>query len=98
ATTASPYVDTRWSVRVDHELLRNVILSGDLGYEKRNFEPPVVREDETEYADAEIKYLMNRRVALRLAYSHERNDSSGTPDPNRDFDVNRILGGVIFRL
>ncbi|HWA00972.1 MAG TPA: outer membrane beta-barrel protein [Caulobacterales bacterium] len=98
ATTATPYVDSRWSVRVDHEFLRNLLVSGDIGYEKRKFEPPVVREDETEYADAEIKYLVNRRVALRLAYAHERNDSSGTPDPQRDFDVNRIIAGIIFRL
>ncbi|MES1158921.1 MAG: outer membrane beta-barrel protein [Terricaulis silvestris] len=98
ATVATPYVDTRWGVRVDHELLRNLIVSADLGREKREFEPPVVREDQTDYADAELKYLMNRRVALRLTYSHERNDSSGTPDPQRDFDVNRLLAGIIFRL
>ncbi|HVY84703.1 MAG TPA: outer membrane beta-barrel protein [Caulobacterales bacterium] len=98
ATVATPYVDTRWGVRVDHELLRNVILSADLGRETRKFEPPVIRQDDTDYAGAEIKYLMNRRVALHVSYAHERNDSSGTPNPNRDFDVNRILAGIIFRL
>jgi len=97
-TSSSPFVDSRWQVRVDHELLRNVILHGDIGYEKWSFEPPVVQEDKAASAHAEIKYLMNPRVAVRLTYGHDRNDSSGIPDPHHDYDVNTILAGFTLRL
>ncbi|MES1156882.1 MAG: outer membrane beta-barrel protein [Alphaproteobacteria bacterium] len=98
ATTAAPFVSSRYVVSVDHELLRNVLLHADLGHERRQYQPPVILEDSETSAHAEIKYFMNRHVAVRLAYAHERNDSSGVPDPHRDFDVNTILAGFTFRL
>jgi hypothetical protein len=99
ATISDPYVNTRLGAGIDHELLRNLILSGDIGSVRREYEAPIDREDETMYGSFEARYLMNRRVALRAGFVHEENETSGTNAPtNRNFDVNRFFAGLILRL
>jgi hypothetical protein len=99
ATISTPYVNTSLNGRIDHELLRNLIISADVGTVRREYEAPIDREDETMYGSFEARYLMNRRVALRAGYAHEENETSGAnAQLNRDFDVNRVYAGLILRL
>lgn len=96
ATTLSPYVNTLYGVRVDHELLRNLILSAGIRRDARDYQD-IDREDEATYADAGAEWLLNRRIALNARYVHEENDSEGV-DAYRDFSADRFYVGVNFRL
>ncbi|MEJ0060810.1 MAG: outer membrane beta-barrel protein [Terricaulis sp.] len=99
ATISDPYVNTQLNGRIDHELLRNFIISADVGSVRREYEAPVDREDETLYGSFEARYLMNRRVALRAGYVHEENETSGVNAPiDRNFDANRFFAGITLRL
>lgn len=94
-TILAPYVSTRAGIRVDHELLRNLILSGGVSTAQREYEPPVSREDDGLFADFEARYLMNRRLSLRAAYVYEENDSTA---PLRSYEVNTFFVGATLRL
>lgn len=89
-----PYVTTEYGARVDHELLRNVILtaavrSGDRDYEGAD------REDEYMRYEVGADYILNRRVALRARYVRDDVESS---EPARNFDVEAVTVGLSLRL
>ncbi|GAM96402.1 outer membrane protein [alpha proteobacterium U9-1i] len=97
ASGAATYIASDMGVRVDHELRRNIILSGGIGRIQREYEAPTDREDEATYADIGVEYLLNRRVALETRYDRFDNSSDGL-DRDRDFEVNRFTVGVKIRL
>lgn len=74
---ASAEDDRRVSLVVDHELLRNVLLHGDVGYTDGTFEG-AGREDRTIMARAGVKYLLNRYLSADATYAY-RNRDSNTP-------------------
>jgi len=89
-----PYVTTEFGARVDHELLRNVILtaavrSGDRDYEGGD------RGDEYMRYEVGADYILNRRVALRARYSRDDVDSS---EAARNFDIEAVTVGLSLRL
>ena len=96
ALTASSYVDTQFGVRFDHELLRNVLLSGGISAGSRSFEG-ADRDDDLLNADIGARFLLNRRVELGAAWRFERQDSSGAL-PAQDYDVNRFVVSATLRL
>lgn len=73
---ASSYLATNLGLRVDHELLRNLILSANGTYGGDDYRG-IDRDDQRYGLGLSASYLMNRRVGLTLAYSHFKNDSSG---------------------
>lgn len=93
---ALPYVETRWGGRVDHELLRNVILTAGGTIGRREYDV-IDRDDDFAYFDAGADYLMNRRVVLRGRFEHDEVESDGAA-AYRDYDENRFTLGVSFRL
>jgi hypothetical protein len=97
ATTATPFTESQYGVRVDHELLRNVILTAGAQAGRREYEDPIDREDEVVSAEVGADYIMNRRIALRARYTFDDVQSSGA-DRYRDFEVNAFTLGVSFRL
>lgn len=96
ATTAIPFVESEYGVRVDHELLRNVILSAGLHTGRRDYEL-IDREDEYTGFDLGVEYLVNRRLALRAGYNYDETDSNGV-NRYRDFEQNVLSLGVSLRL
>lgn len=94
--SASPYVETRFGARVDHELRRNIILFGSLASGQREF-GNVDRDDDYTVASVGGEYLLNRRVAVRASYRFDSVDSSGAA-AYRDFDVNVFSVGLSLRL
>lgn len=94
ATIDTPYVATEYGARVDHELLRNLILSASFTQGKRDYET-VALQDETFVGNVEAIYLMNRRVDLSLRYTREENDSNA---PGRDYEVNGLFAGLRLHL
>jgi hypothetical protein len=98
ATTASPFVATRYGARIDHELLRNLILSAGVWAGTRDYDV-VDLKDDVLHADVGADYILNRRWALRARYAHDEVDSSGGPlAVGRGFEVNEFTVGLAFRL
>lgn len=88
----SPYLNSTYSARVDHELLRNVILTAGVRTATLDFEE-IDREDDALAFDLGARYLMNRRVSFEAAYIRNEVDSSGL-NAYRTFDENRMRFGV----
>jgi len=96
ANSFLPYIEAEAGVRVDHELLRNVILTGAVQLGQREYDV-VDRDDEFFYGELGVDYLMNRRVALNARFRHDEVESSGAA-AYRDYEVNTLSVGLSFRL
>jgi len=84
---ASGYFATRTELRADHELLRNLLLNANLGYERDAFEG-IGRDDDYYSAGFGAKYLMNRNFSLSGGYGYRTRESSAA---NSDFVENVIF-------
>ncbi len=96
ATAGLPYITNQYGARVDHELLRNLILTGEVQAGQREYDT-ISREDDFVSAEAGADYLLNRRAALRARYEFDQTDSSGAL-PGREFEVNKFSLGISLRL
>ena len=76
----SGIVETNFGLRVDHELLRNLILGLEWSTVDQDFDG-IVRKDDIDTVDFSARYLMNRRAEVVLAYSHRDRDSSPITAP-----------------
>lgn len=86
-TSAVSFTRTLAQARVDHEYLRNVILSGELGVDRREYENPDQHSTDG-YALLEARWLINRNLALVGSYRHSRRlDSSAGI---QEFDRNLV--------
>ncbi len=91
----SGYLVTTMRVAVDHELRRNVIISGSLQYENVDFGTySRIIDRWSEYAG--LRYLVSRAVSLTAGVSHIDQSSSGK---NRyiAFDENKIFSSLTYR-
>ena len=89
---SSGYLSTNIGAQIDHELLRNVILSasGQYGHDSYN---GVDRRDERYMAGFSATYLINRRVGLSAGYVYFKQDSAGTA-AGENFAVNRVTAAL----
>lgn len=71
---AAAYLSTNLRARVDHELLRNVILTAQAGYGDDDY-TGVVREDRRTSAGVGVTYLINRTVGLSATYNYLDQDT-----------------------
>ncbi len=86
------FVATTGSVAVDHELLRNVLLSGQANFGNDNYEG-IDREDKRSGAKASVSYLMNRRVGVFLTYTYLKQKSEGA-NAARSFTDNKLAASL----
>lgn len=93
--TVTPFVESRYGARVDHELLRNVILTGGLQAGSREYDDVIARDDDFFYADVGADWLINRRLVLngRFERAEVESDIVGA-----DFEEDRISLGLSVRL
>jgi hypothetical protein len=90
---SSGYLRTLYSLRVDHELLRNLQLIGMVSYTNNDYQlidnAPENARDEDKYWTAAIgaTYFFNRSVYFSVSYDY--NDFS-TNVPNDNFTANRF--------
>jgi hypothetical protein len=85
---AVAYTLTRGQVRVDHEYLRNVILSAELGADRREYEQPDEKALDA-YGLLQARWLINRTVSLVGSYQHTRRlDATGGIE---EYDRNLVL-------
>ncbi|WP_029415025.1 outer membrane beta-barrel protein [Brevundimonas bacteroides] len=82
------YLSTAVGVRIDHELLRNVLLNADISLSSDDYQG-LDREDERLQYGIGGTYLLNRNLGLSLAASHFEQTSDGAA-AGVDFDVNRL--------
>lgn len=85
----------RLGVAVDHELLRNLILSARLGWRGQVFND-VDRKDRRFTAAVEAVYLINRRYGVSLTASRESRSSRGRA-AGAGFEINRLAGALVTR-
>jgi hypothetical protein len=83
------YFSNGVGLRVDHELLRNLLLNAEAGYRKNDFDS-IDREDEITSFTAGARYLANRSIGVGAAVSHVERDSSGLLQ-GRSFDETRAM-------
>ena len=89
-----PYINTEYGARIDHELLRNVILTAGIRSGEREYEG-TDRTDESLRYDVGADYIINRRVALRARYTVDDIDSTVAV---RNFEVEAVSIGLSLRL
>jgi hypothetical protein len=86
------YIANTVSAGVDHELLRNVLLSAQANYEKDDYQS-IDRNDKRTGFNASATYLMNRSAALVVSYTYLKQNSSGT-NKSSSFDDNKIAASL----
>ncbi|MEJ0023477.1 MAG: outer membrane beta-barrel protein [Alphaproteobacteria bacterium] len=89
-------VTTRGELRVDHELLRNVLLTGAFGASSDEYEG-IDRTDDTKFGDVGATYLMNRRISVGAHYYYFDVQSDGVAR-DRDYTVNRLMATLTLKL
>lgn len=92
ATGSPGYISNNIGVNIDHELLRNVLLSANASYGKDAYEK-IDRDDKRTGAGASVAYLLNRRVGVFLTYTYLKQDSSGA-NRGTSFSDNKIAASV----
>ncbi|MFZ0266041.1 outer membrane beta-barrel protein [Caulobacter sp.] len=92
AVGAQGYIASTVNASIDHELLRNVLLSAQASYEDDDYRS-IDRSDKRTGFGASATYLMNRNVALILSYSFLKQESSGS-DKSSSFDDNKIAASL----
>lgn len=75
AQAASSSRETNLQLTVEHELLRNVLLTGSVGYVRDDYRG-INRIDNTYGSDIGARYLMNRNIRLTADVSYSKRDSS----------------------
>jgi hypothetical protein len=81
STAAPGYFHSTAGLRVDHELLRNLLVDGQLAYANDDFQG-INRTDDNYLAGAGAKYLLTRHFYLGADYTLEHRESAGTAATN----------------
>ncbi len=89
------YLSSEGSVRIDHELFRQIILSASVGYQSNKFNN-LDRVDGRLATSAGMTYRLNRFASLELHYDRLDQSSHGA-DRYRAYVDNRLLAGVTLR-
>jgi hypothetical protein len=84
---APGYLSTNLGARVDHELLRNVILTGRVGWGDDKY-TGIVRQDRRKTASLGASYLINRNVGVSVTYDY--NEQKTRKGVGNDFTDNRL--------
>lgn len=92
---AAGFIGTSYAAQLDHELRRNIIVTGRLDYGNDTYQG-IDREDERWGATARLTYLVNRNVGLQASFNHLDQRSSGVAG-DRDFNVNRFTIGLVLQ-
>lgn len=85
---ASGYLSTNVGAQVDHELLRNVIVAGQVGYGNDEYKG-LDRTDKRYTAGVSATYLVNRSLGVTVGYNHFKQNSSGLAGSG-DFTVDKV--------
>ncbi len=87
---AAGITDTGLGLEVDHELLRNLILSFNISANNEDFEG-VDRSDDIFRAGLEGTYMMNRTLHFRFGINFLQRDTSPQDSGGLEYDIRRIF-------
>jgi len=87
------YVSTNAAVQIDHEFMRNVILSGQVSYGNDDYDG-IDRTDKRFGAQASATYLINRHLGASVTASHYEQNSDGA-DSGVNFDLNKLMVSLV---
>jgi hypothetical protein len=94
--TVDAFAQTTVGVDVDHELLRNLIVSGGVAYFDRDFEVRV-RSDQEWRGEVGARYLVNRVAEIGGSYQFSNLESDRSPGGDVSYDINRFLATLTLR-
>lgn len=94
-TQSAGFFATTANLRIDHELLRNLLLNLNAGYQLATFKESS-RHDRVYSAAAGANYFVNRQVGLNLNLQYLKRDSQGVG--GIDFDEVQGRVGITFQL
>lgn len=77
---SSGTTNSRVALKVDHELLRNLLLHGNAAYTLAEYEGNTSREDDIYGAGLGLTYMMNRNVQVEGGYQFSMRDSTTAGD------------------
>jgi hypothetical protein len=92
AAGSQGYIANNVSFGIDHELLRNVLLSAQATLGKDNYEK-IDRDDKRKGFNASAAYLLNRNVGLFLTYNYLKQNSDGVAK-GASFTDNKLSASV----
>jgi hypothetical protein len=87
---SSSYIETRVHLNWDHELLRNLLLTTEAGYDYDDFQG-ISRHDDVYLAGGGLKYLINSHFNVYANYDFVDRDSNDDIDSYKE---NRFLVGI----
>jgi len=98
ATTpaAGGRLTTEVNLKVDHELRRNIILTGSAGYSRARFDG-IGREDNTYSVGGVVRYLVNRNAFVQLGAEYGTRDSN-LDTPSVDFNRTIVEVSLVLQL
>ena len=92
---AGAYLSSNYSLQVDHELLRNLILTGNLTIGNDDYQG-YDRTDNRYIGSASATYLLTRTIGLNLKYSHYTQNSSGL-ERGPNFNINSVIASIVYQ-
>ncbi|MBL4838177.1 MAG: outer membrane beta-barrel protein [Kordiimonadaceae bacterium] len=84
---AAGTLTTTYSLRVEHELQRNLLLNANASFSQSDY-VGTVRDDDITKAGFGAKYLMNRNIALNADYVLDKRD---TTEANQDYTRHAVM-------
>ena len=90
---AAGILDTGFGLRVDHELLRTLILELDLEFNNEDFQG-IERDDDILRAGLGAIYMANRYVRLRAEYVYQSRDAASEAFGAFEYRINRLYIGL----
>ena len=94
AVGSPAYISEQTALQADHELLRNLVLTGRVSYETDKYKV-ISRSDTVTNAVLAGKYYMNRLFAFNLSYNYAKLASSGANAGSRYVDNKILLGTTL---
>jgi hypothetical protein len=91
---SSSYFSTKAEARVDHELLRNLILTAFLAYQQDSFQG-IDRDDSYYRAGFGTRYMFNRNLSAEGGYTYRHRDSNVA---NSNFSENIVFVRLVGKL
>lgn len=94
AFKVTSYISNNLSLRVDHELLRNVLLAANVGSSTDDYQGST-RQDKVTTAGFRATYLVNHNVGVTAGYAYEKRTTSGlVADRGAEYKVNKLSAGL----
>jgi hypothetical protein len=87
------YLSSAVGVRIDHELLRNVLVNAEASLSRDEYEG-IDRDDDRFQVSVGGTYLLNRNLGISVSASHFEQTSEGLA-AGSEFDVNRLTATLV---